>query len=998
MGYQVERLAIAALLDVAGPSVSHQRGKRCRSEDGTDEDWEFLLSSEYHAEVEAEGRAATSVATATVEGRVDATAPLSPHMATLLFVLHLVYEDCKLDTLSADVLPDMAAVLQQLALELGWAPYADHYWRDWPGQCQAGADLASRLSVQGAAVPAAYPYLVGVNELSVHMIMVYALLRGERSEGLSRLLRTVPGPAAGPSGLEQTLEPECADGQPAGSESADDGERGWQRPDAHQLSASPAGRQWIDAELVRLRWPADHRLEEAQQLLRSSRPVCVAAPPRPELSDHERQDEQKRLLYALCQRTMALPAGRGMLSLHAAAPVVTQPLAVPPLCLTGRAPPRGATVDLADMDLPVNMNVWPHFHNGVAAGLRVAPDAAQIDAAWILYNRPKTSAENPVEHAGFLMALGLNGHLAHLARLNVHDYLIKGNEMTSVGVLLGLAACKRGTMDVNTTKLLSIHVESLLPPTSRELDIAHSIQVAAVLGVGLVYQGSNNRHMAEVLLREMSRPPGPEMENSCDREAFALAAGLGLGLVTLDGGGDQLGLTASLHQLIFGGNKPPLTGPQKEKYKTPSYHIREGDTVNTDVTAAGATLALGLMYMGSANRAVSDWLQTPETLYLLDLVRPDLLQLRTLSRALVLWHEVRPSRQWVEQQLPPLVRPDHPPQPGTDCQTIQQVYCHVTSGACLALGLRYAGTADPDAYQVLLHYTRAFIAHTTSAVAEEAGRPTVENCLCVTLTALAMVMAGTGDLEVMRICRYLRSRVGPHHSTVNYGSHMAVHMSLGLLFLGGGRHTLCNSRPAVAALICAFFPRYPLTSCDGRYHLQAFRHLYVLAAEPRLLVPRDLASGQLTYCRLVVTLRTADSPTGHQVAMQAPCLLPQLDTVLEIRVDDDRFWPFTVTSGAGVQLLGERLQSGGRLNVKRKAVGGLHQQELRAQLTQTLGGPGQAIWSAQAELLLSSVGSSLLAYLTGRWADVGPDQHQLCSYLGFFNAPGRGDLSQLSQV
>ena len=84
--------------------------------------------------------------------------------------------------------------------------------------------------------------------------------------------------------------------------------------------------------------------------------------------------------------------------------------------------------------------------------------------------------------------------------------------------------------------------------------------MAAVLGVGLVYEGSSNRHMAEVLLREMSRPPGPEMENSADREAYALSAGLGLGLVTLGSGSDQLGITASLHQLIFGGNKPPLTG------------------------------------------------------------------------------------------------------------------------------------------------------------------------------------------------------------------------------------------------------------------------------------------------------------------------------------------------------------------------------------------------------------------------------------------------------
>ena len=44
LGYQVERLAIASLLDVAGPSVTHQRGKRSRSEDGTDEVRVFIFN------------------------------------------------------------------------------------------------------------------------------------------------------------------------------------------------------------------------------------------------------------------------------------------------------------------------------------------------------------------------------------------------------------------------------------------------------------------------------------------------------------------------------------------------------------------------------------------------------------------------------------------------------------------------------------------------------------------------------------------------------------------------------------------------------------------------------------------------------------------------------------------------------------------------------------------------------------------------------------------
>lgn len=50
------------------------------------------------------------------------------------------------------------------------------------------------------------------------------------------------------------------------------------------------------------------------------------------------------------------------------------------------------------------------------------------------------------EHAGFLMALGLNGHLNTLAVLNKFEYLVKCHEMTSVGLLLGIAASKRGTV------------------------------------------------------------------------------------------------------------------------------------------------------------------------------------------------------------------------------------------------------------------------------------------------------------------------------------------------------------------------------------------------------------------------------------------------------------------------------------------------------------------------------------------------------------------------
>lgn len=64
---------------------------------------------------------------------------------------------------------------------------------------------------------------------------------------------------------------------------------------------------------------------------------------------------------------------------------------------------------------------------------------------------------------------------------------------------------------------------------------------------------------------EIGRPPGPEMENCVERESYALAAGLALGLVTLGKGESPPGLRDlhlpdTLHYYMIGGNKRPLTG------------------------------------------------------------------------------------------------------------------------------------------------------------------------------------------------------------------------------------------------------------------------------------------------------------------------------------------------------------------------------------------------------------------------------------------------------
>ena len=166
-------------------------------------------------------------------------------------------------------------------------------------------------------------------------------------------------------------------------------------------------------------------------------------------------------------------------------------------------------------------------------------------------------------------------------------------------------------------------------------------------------------------------------------------------------------------------------------------------------------------------------------------------------------------------------------------------------------------------------------------------------------------------------------------------------MALGLLFLGGGAASLGTSDAAVAALLLALYPRLPTTPQDNRCHLQvrprtrlrvetlqaappgptrlgaagsvrfssdaagcvaccllcrcsgaavcdtreillqAMRHLYVLAAEPRCLAASDIE----TRAAVPAPLRLHLAPQRQGAAavctdVDAPCLIPGPGQVL----------------------------------------------------------------------------------------------------------------------
>ena len=192
-------------------------------------------------------------------------------------------------------------------------------------------------------------------------------------------------------------------------------------------------------------------------------------------------------------------------------------------------------------------------------------------------------------------------------------------------------------------------------------------------------------------------------------------------------------------------------------------------------------------------------------------------------------------------------------------------------------------------------------------------RHAIRCCLSVVAISLAMVMAGTGELNVLR---RLRIAHGHFSEGVTYGTHLSSHMALGLLFLGAGKYTLGTSDSAIAALVIAFYPALPSTPMENRAHLQAYRHLWTIAIEPRCLVARDVDTDELSF--LPVRLRLKDAgTTTRALELVAPTLIPELRLIDTIQIDSPRYWSFSLHLSANSSHL-TRFLHDGTLFVKRR--------------------------------------------------------------------------------
>ena len=590
----------------------------------------------------------------------------------------------------------------------------------------------------------------------------------------------------------------------------------------------------------------------------------------PDWSESDLLEAQKEHAQMLAYRTLAIPSGRGLLDFGSRIPLLTQRINPGGFNLNCVMKPNYNTVGIDKAAFTEEKVCWAFFHAGVAAGISISQDARGIDTSWILYNKPAQELSN--RHAGFLLALGLNGHLKSVAKWVAFKYLTPKHTMTSIGLLLGLAASYMGTMDSLITRLLSVHVTRMLPPGAAELNLSPLTQTTGIMGIGLLYCNTQHRRMSEIMVSEIEHIDLDSEEEPLRNEGYRLAAGFALGFINLGKGSDLKGLhdmrlTERLIALAAGSKKVSLV------------HI-------LDKATAAAVIAIALIYMKSENQVLARKVDVPDSILQFNYVRPDIFLLRTLAKHLIMWSKIQPTFEWIKNNLPESYRQRSRLEGAISLTTDDLPFFDIIAGLCFSIALRFAGSGSIVVRDLLVHYLDQFMRicqiQPTSTFDQKLTRNTARNCQDLLALSAATAMAGTGDLTVFR---RLRSMHGRDDSETPYGSHLAAHLAIGALFLGGGTFTFGTSDKAIAALLVAFYPIFPSSVQDNKSHLQAFRHFWVLAAEPRCLITRDIDTNQPVPIPLLITLKNSEEIERH-----TPSLIPELDQIKTIRTCSTEYW------------------------------------------------------------------------------------------------------------
>lgn len=235
-----------------------------------------------------------------------------------------------------------------------------------------------------------------------------------------------------------------------------------------------------------------------------------------------------------------------------------------------------------------------------------------------------------------------------------------------------------------------------------------------------------------------------------------------------------------------------------------------------------------------------------------------------------------------------------------DYQTVTSIYVNVTTGAILAMALKYAGSGNMEVVTTI----KKHIDHLKSMKVIQclfANDPMNKNCidqyelftlLCTSILSLSIVMAGTCDISCLKIMRVIRKKF-QDSKVFHYGFSMAINMAIGFIFLGYGNYTFNTNDMSIAALLISVFPQFPSTPGENRWHLQALRHFYVLAMEEKIFHAVDVDTNKVVNVNAQMDFEFEGRVVTENV--QTPVLLQENKKLLQVRIRDSDYFDVDFT-------------------------------------------------------------------------------------------------------
>lgn len=662
-------------------------------------------------------------------------------------------------------------------------------------------------------------------------------------------------------------------------------------------------------------------------------------------SNYRKLLNQKKMVARIMSiRTCTSGIGLGAVAYATEKPLVTQKWSRQQLNFSYIFP-DGSKLSVQASDLNAEAIEWGDFHSGVSSGLRISKKAKGINGSWIAFCRPKLL---DAQLGGFLLGLGLNGHLSGLEEWHVYNYLSPKKTPVSIGLLLGMSASMRGTMDLKLTKVLSVHTVAFLPPGSSDLNINLRVQTAGLIGMGLLYLKSQHRRITDVLFSQLPTFIVINEEPVSD-EGYRLATGIALGLINLGAGkasGDLRGDRDDVPDFSSSNG----TGPDERVIVGLLQFVRENRDVEEswipENSEAGAIIALMLIFLKTHNRYIANSLKP--RLDQTSNIRPDIFMYKEWAYYMIMWDEIGADLSFILSGLEDCIE--------SEITTDNLAKYYTIAGRILAIGIRHASTGDEvirDSLLLLMDKLLPFYQYPGTERLDFRlsidGMNTLINVLSV---SVSMVMCGTGDLSVMRRLRYLaevatgrfsdlfRSSVQSNSRTTelsegevpqpegdadlsgdtgsqsendmneseqetiadgtqlsdllneenHFAKFLATNLSLGFLFLGSGQYALKTSElECIAHLIITALPTY-----TSKCPLQETRHFWSMAVEPRCLVIRHATTEEIiNNVPFEVTVKVNDS-FDETKSLVAPCLLPDIRKIRSLRINSTEYCPLEI--------------------------------------------------------------------------------------------------------